>query len=68
MSKWGMTFYELVTELATQGLSILVVAQFARIVLPIADSVAPSCSSARSCGRGTPADLEDDLLSSYLGT
>lgn len=31
---------ELATQLATQGLSILVVEQFARTVLPIADSVA----------------------------
>jgi branched-chain amino acid transport system ATP-binding protein len=59
--------YELVTELATQGLSILVVEQFARTVLPIADSVAVMLQG-QIVRRGTPADLEDDLSSSYLGS
>jgi branched-chain amino acid transport system ATP-binding protein len=59
--------YELVTELATQGLSILVVEQFARTVLPIADSVAVMLQG-QIVRRGTPADLEGDLSSSYLGS
>jgi branched-chain amino acid transport system ATP-binding protein len=59
--------YELVTELATQGLSILVVEQFARTVLPIADSVAVMLQG-QIVRRGTPADLEDELSSSYLGS
>ncbi|HEX3564650.1 MAG TPA: ABC transporter ATP-binding protein [Acidimicrobiales bacterium] len=59
--------YELVTELATQGLSILVVEQFARTVLPIADSVAVMLQG-QIVRRGTPADLEEDLSSSYLGS
>ena len=54
-------------ELATQRHSILVVEQFARTSCPLPTRW-PSCSMARSCGRGTPADLEDDLSSSYLGT
>jgi branched-chain amino acid transport system ATP-binding protein len=59
--------YELVTELAAQGLSILVVEQFARTVLPIADSVAVMLQG-QIVRRGTPADLADELTSSYLGT
>lgn len=59
--------YELVAELATQGLSILVVEQFARTVLPIADSVAVMLQG-QIVRRGTPADLEGDLSSSYLGS
>lgn len=59
--------YELVTELASQGLSILVVEQFARTVLPIADSVAVMLQG-QIVRQGTPAELEDDLSSSYLGT
>jgi branched-chain amino acid transport system ATP-binding protein len=59
--------YELVTELAAQGLSILVVEQFARTVLPIADSVAVMLQG-EIVRRGTPAELEDELSSSYLGT
>ncbi|HEX4219762.1 MAG TPA: ABC transporter ATP-binding protein [Acidimicrobiales bacterium] len=59
--------YELVTELASQGLSILVVEQFARTVLPIANSVAVMLQG-QIVRQGTPAELEDDLSSSYLGT
>jgi branched-chain amino acid transport system ATP-binding protein len=59
--------YELVTELATQGLSILIVEQFARTVLPIADSVAVMLQG-QIVRRGTPAELEDELSSSYLGS
>jgi branched-chain amino acid transport system ATP-binding protein len=59
--------YELVGELAAQGLSILVVEQFARTVLPIADSVAVMLQG-QIVRRGTPAELEDDLSSSYLGS
>jgi branched-chain amino acid transport system ATP-binding protein len=59
--------YELVTELAAQGLSILVVEQFARTVLPIADSVAVMLQG-QIVRRGTPAELADELTSSYLGT
>ncbi|MGA8369065.1 MAG: ABC transporter ATP-binding protein [Acidimicrobiales bacterium] len=59
--------YDLVSELAAQGLSILVVEQFARTVLPIADSVAVMLQG-QIVRRGTPAQLEDDLSSSYLGS
>jgi branched-chain amino acid transport system ATP-binding protein len=59
--------YELVTELAAQGLSILVVEQFARTVLPIADSVAVMLQG-QIVRRGTPDELADELTSSYLGT
>jgi branched-chain amino acid transport system ATP-binding protein len=59
--------YELVTELATQGLSILIVEQFARTVLPIADSVAVMLQG-QIVRRGTPAELADELSSSYLGS
>jgi branched-chain amino acid transport system ATP-binding protein len=59
--------YDLVGELTAQGLSILVVEQFARTVLPIADSVALMLQG-QIVRRGTPAELEDDLSSSYLGS
>ncbi len=59
--------YELVTELAAQGLSILIVEQFARTVLPIADSVAVMLQG-QIVRRGTPAELADELSSSYLGS
>ncbi len=59
--------YELVGELAAQGLSILVVEQFARTVLPIADTVAVMLQG-QIVRRGTPAQLGDDLSSSYLGS
>jgi branched-chain amino acid transport system ATP-binding protein len=59
--------YELVSELASEGLSILIVEQFARTVLPIADSVAVMLQG-EIVREGRPADIEDDMSSSYLGS
>jgi branched-chain amino acid transport system ATP-binding protein len=58
--------YETVTELAAQGLSILVAEQFARTVLPIAHS-AGIMLHGRIVRFGTPAEIEQDLSTSYLG-
>jgi branched-chain amino acid transport system ATP-binding protein len=59
--------YELVSELASQGLSILIVEQFARTVLPIADSVAVMLQG-EIVREGRPEDIQDDVSSSYLGS
>jgi branched-chain amino acid transport system ATP-binding protein len=58
--------YETVTELAAEGLSILVAEQFARTVLPIAHS-AGIMLHGRIVRFGTPAEIEADLSTSYLG-
>ena len=59
--------YALVSELAAQGLSILIVEQFARTVLPIADTVAVMLQG-QIVRSGTPAELADELTSNYLGS
>jgi len=58
--------YETVAELAAQGLSILVAEQFARIVLPIAHW-AGIMLHGRIVRFGTPAQIEADLSTTYLG-
>ena len=59
--------YELVSELAIQGLSILIVEQFARTVLPIADTVAVMLQG-QIVRSGTPDEMRDELSSNYLGS
>lgn len=59
--------YESVSELARQGLSILIVEQFARTVLPIADTAAIMLQG-RIVRSGTPAEMAEELDSSYLGS
>jgi len=58
--------YETVSQLAAEGLSILVAEQFARTVLPIAQSAAIMLHG-RIVRVGTPAEIEDDLSTTYLG-
>lgn len=58
--------YELVAHLAERGISILVVEQFARTVLGVAD-VAAIMVSGRITHVGPPDELEEELSSAYLG-
>ncbi|MEO5745904.1 MAG: ABC transporter ATP-binding protein [Terracoccus sp.] len=58
--------YEIVAQVATQGVSILVVEQFARTVLGIADWAAIMLHG-KVTSVGRPADLEAELSSAYLG-
>ena len=58
--------YDKVRELAAAGLSILLVEQFARTALPIADRAAVVLQGVIA-HEGTPAEMEEALSSSYLG-
>jgi branched-chain amino acid transport system ATP-binding protein len=58
--------YEIVANIATQGVSILVVEQFARTVLGIADWAAIMLHG-RITQVGRPSELEEALSTAYLG-
>jgi branched-chain amino acid transport system ATP-binding protein len=58
--------YEIVAQIAHEGVSILVVEQFARTVLGVADYAAIMLQG-RVTSVGQPADLEDELSAAYLG-
>ena len=58
--------YDKVRELAAAGLSILLVEQFARTALPIADSAAVVLQGVIA-HQGSPAEMEEALSTSYLG-
>ena len=58
--------YDIVGRLVEDGLSILVAEQFARAVLPIATSAALMLQG-RVVRIGEPADIENELSTSYLG-
>jgi branched-chain amino acid transport system ATP-binding protein len=58
--------YEKVRELAAGGLSILLVEQFARTALPIADSAAVVLQGVIA-HQGSPQEMEEALSASYLG-
>jgi branched-chain amino acid transport system ATP-binding protein len=58
--------YEKVRELASSGLSILLVEQFARTALPIADAAAVVLQGVIA-HRGSPTEMEEALSASYLG-
>lgn len=58
--------YDKVRELAEAGLSILLVEQFARTALPIADSAAVVLQGVIA-HRGSPAEMEEALSTSYIG-
>lgn len=58
--------YELVAQVAAQGTSILVVEQFAKVVLGVADRAAVMVHG-RIVSTGTPAEVEATLSESYLG-
>ncbi len=59
--------YEKVRQLAAGGLSILLVEQFARTALPIADAAAVVLQGV-IVHRGSPAEMEEAVSASYLGT
>lgn len=58
--------YEVVAQIAEGGVSILVVEQFARTVLGVADYAAIMLHG-RVVSVGQPSDLEEELSSAYLG-
>ena len=58
--------YEIVAGIATEGVSILVVEQFARTVLGVADH-AVIMQHGQVVAAGAPADLEAELSAAYLG-
>jgi branched-chain amino acid transport system ATP-binding protein len=58
--------YEIVAGVSARGVSILVIEQFARTVLDIADTAAIMLTG-RITRTGRPADLEQELSSAYLG-
>jgi branched-chain amino acid transport system ATP-binding protein len=58
--------YDKVRELAAGGLSILLVEQFARTALPIADAAAVVLQGVVA-HQGTPSEMEEALSASYLG-
>jgi branched-chain amino acid transport system ATP-binding protein len=59
--------YEIVALVSAEGVSILVVEQFARTVLGIADYAAILVHG-RVTRVGTPAELSDELSAAYLGS
>jgi branched-chain amino acid transport system ATP-binding protein len=59
--------YELVGQLAAEGISILVVEQFARTALAIADYAALMVHG-RITRVGQPEDVTDEVSAAYLGT
>jgi branched-chain amino acid transport system ATP-binding protein len=58
--------YGIVAQVAMEGVSILVVEQFARTVLGIADRAAIMLHG-RVIKVGEPAELEAELSTAYLG-
>jgi branched-chain amino acid transport system ATP-binding protein len=58
--------YEVVGQVAKTGVSILVVEQFARTVLGVADYAAIMLHG-KVVSVGQPDDLEDELSAAYLG-
>jgi branched-chain amino acid transport system ATP-binding protein len=58
--------YEIVAQVAQEGISVLVVEQFARTVLGIADRAAIMLHGTIT-RVGPPAELADELSSAYLG-
>ena len=58
--------YAAVVQASTEGTSILLVEQFARIVMDVAHDAAVMVQG-RVVATGRPRDLEDDLSQAYLG-
>lgn len=61
------SLYESVREIASEGVSILIVEQFARVVLGMADR-AVVMASGRVVRQGSPREVEEHLSSAYLGS
>jgi branched-chain amino acid transport system ATP-binding protein len=58
--------YEIVAQVAAEGVPILVVEQFARTVLGVADRAAIMLNG-RIVREGVPTDLEEELTAAYMG-
>ena len=58
--------YRLVASVAAEGVSILVVEQFARIIMDVAD-VAAVMMQGKVVQVGPPKELEETLSQAYLG-
>jgi branched-chain amino acid transport system ATP-binding protein len=58
--------YELIAQVAADGVSVLVVEQFARAVLEVADRAA-IMRQGRIVAAGAPGDVADELAAAYLG-
>ena len=58
--------YDIVAGLAAEGVTVLLAEQFARIVLPLADR-AVLLGGGRVVRAGTPAEIEEELSTTYLG-
>jgi branched-chain amino acid transport system ATP-binding protein len=61
------SLYEEVARIAASGVAILVVEQFARVALQVADH-ATVLAGGRVMASGTPAELEGSLTELYLGS
>jgi branched-chain amino acid transport system ATP-binding protein len=61
------SLYEEVSRIAADGVAILVVEQFARVALRVADH-ATVLAGGRVVASGTPAELEGSLTELYLGS
>jgi branched-chain amino acid transport system ATP-binding protein len=59
--------YEVVVQLAAEGISILVVEQFAPLALSVADTAAVM-RLGRIVARGAPDEIADALSEAYLGS
>jgi branched-chain amino acid transport system ATP-binding protein len=60
------SLYEVVAQLATEGITILIVEQFARTALAVADYAAVM-TQGQIIAVGEPADVEDLVQEAYLG-
>jgi branched-chain amino acid transport system ATP-binding protein len=58
--------YEIVAEIGARGVSVLVVEQFARRALAVAQ-LGVVMVGGRVTALGEPADIEDELSAAYLG-
>ena len=58
--------YEVISRIATEGVTVLVVEQFASTVLGVADLAAVMVQG-RIVRAGRPSEIEADLHSAYLG-
>jgi branched-chain amino acid transport system ATP-binding protein len=59
--------YELVAQVASDGVSILLVEQYAHMAMAVADYVAVMAHG-RITAMGEPGDMEEDLRNAYFGT
>ena len=59
--------YELVAQIASEGVSILLVEQYAHMAMAVADYVAVMAHG-RITAMGEPGDMEEELRNAYFGT